>query len=118
VFGLVVFGVINVWLANALAIEPAKLVEPRDEIIRPFNGKDLTGFTAWLRTADRTEDENNYSVESGMIRISGEGMGYLGTVDACYNVFPAGGRILLENEKNEIYFRNFEIRPLSRRKDR
>jgi len=34
------------------------------------------------------------------------------TVNECYNVFPTAGRILLENEKNEIYFRNLEIRPL------
>jgi hypothetical protein len=34
------------------------------------------------------------------------------TVNECYNVVPAAGRILLENEKNEILFRNFEIRPL------
>ena len=35
------------------------------------------------------------------------------TVNECYDVFPSGGRILLENEKNEIFFRNFEIRPLA-----
>ncbi len=34
------------------------------------------------------------------------------TVNECYNVFPAAGKILLENEKNEIYYRNIEIRPL------
>ena len=33
-------------------------------------------------------------------------------VNECYNVYPTAGRILLENEKNEIYFRNLEIRPL------
>ena len=36
-------------------------------------------------------------------------------VNECYDVFPAFGKILLENEKNEIYFRNLEIRPLPRR---
>lgn len=33
-------------------------------------------------------------------------------VNECYDVFPTVGRILLENEKNEIYFRNLQIRPL------
>lgn len=33
-------------------------------------------------------------------------------VNECYDVFPTAGKILLENEKNEIYFRNLEIRPL------
>jgi hypothetical protein len=35
------------------------------------------------------------------------------TVNECYDVFPVAGRILLENEKNEIYFRKLEIRPLT-----
>ena len=34
------------------------------------------------------------------------------TVNECYDVFPTAGHILLENERNEIYFRNLEIRPL------
>ena len=33
-------------------------------------------------------------------------------VNECYNVHPSGGRILFENEKNEIFFRNMLIRPL------
>lgn len=40
------------------------------------------------------------------IKINGE------IVNECYDVFPSAGRILLENEGNEIYFRNFEIHPL------
>ncbi len=34
-------------------------------------------------------------------------------VNEVYDVFPAAGKILLENEKNEIFFRNLEIRPLT-----
>lgn len=59
--------------------------EPGDSVIRPFNGRDLSGFTTWLRKSDRNETENNYSVTDGMIHISGEGMGYLATVDAYRN---------------------------------
>ncbi len=33
-------------------------------------------------------------------------------VNECYDVFPTAGKILLENEKNEIFFRNLQIRPL------
>jgi len=40
------------------------------------------------------------------IKINGE------TVNACYDVFPSAGKILLQNEGNEIYFRNLEIRPV------
>ena len=34
------------------------------------------------------------------------------TVNECFAVHPAAGRILLQNEGNEIFFRNFELRPL------
>jgi hypothetical protein len=36
------------------------------------------------------------------------------TVNECFDVHPAVGRILLQNEGNEVYFRNFELRPLAR----
>ena len=36
-------------------------------------------------------------------------------VNECYDVYPASGKILFENEKDEIYFRNLEIRPLGKR---
>lgn len=35
------------------------------------------------------------------------------TVNECYEVFPSSGRILFQNEGNEIYFRNFELRPVA-----
>ena len=36
-------------------------------------------------------------------------------VNQCFDVYPTAGKILLENEKNEIFFRNIEIRPISTR---
>jgi hypothetical protein len=33
-------------------------------------------------------------------------------VNSCYDVFPAGGKILLQSEGFEIYFRNVTLRPL------
>ena len=39
-------------------------------------------------------------------------------VNECYDVYPAAGRILLENEKNEIHFRNLVLRPLQHRNRR
>ncbi|MCS7045431.1 MAG: DUF1080 domain-containing protein [Gemmataceae bacterium] len=33
-------------------------------------------------------------------------------VNRCYDVFPAAGKILLQTEGFEIYFRRFELRPL------
>jgi len=39
------------------------------------------------------------------VKVNGE------VVNACYNVFPAGGRILLQDEGHEVYFPNFTIGP-------
>jgi hypothetical protein len=36
------------------------------------------------------------------------------TVNECFEVAPRSGKILLQNEGNEIFFRNFEIRPLDK----
>jgi hypothetical protein len=34
-------------------------------------------------------------------------------VNECFDVYPSAGKILLQNEGNEIFFRNVEIRPLA-----
>lgn len=57
-------------------------VSPRDEIIRPFNGSDLSGFTKWLEATGHDDPQSDYRVTDGMIHIGGRGMGYLATVDA------------------------------------
>lgn len=41
------------------------------------------------------------------IKVNGQ------TVNECYDVFPAAGRILLQIEGFEIFFRKFELQPLS-----
>ena len=71
--------------STAWCDQPTSPIEPRGNVIRPFNGRDLSGFTTWLRKADRNATEKNYSAQDGAIRISGEGMGYLATVDSYQN---------------------------------
>jgi hypothetical protein len=41
------------------------------------------------------------------IKVNGQ------TVNECYDVLPAAGKILLQNEGNEIMFRNWELRPVA-----
>jgi hypothetical protein len=36
------------------------------------------------------------------------------TVNECYDVFPSAGKILLQSEGFEVFFRNFELRPLKK----
>ncbi len=68
-----------------LCAEPTSPIKPRGKAIRPFNGKDLSGFSTWLRKSDRNETEKNYTVVDDTIHISGEGMGYLATVESYKN---------------------------------
>ncbi len=52
------------------------------EIIRPFNGRDLSGFTPWLKATGAKDPDGVFSAEDGMIHVSGEGAGYLATREA------------------------------------
>ena len=60
----------------------APTISPQDEVLRPFNGKDLTGLSTWLKGSGRDDPNGVFSVVDGMIRISGEGIGYLATVNS------------------------------------
>ena len=48
-----------------------------------FNGRDLTGFYTWLRDTKRDDPRRVFSVtDDGLLRISGDGFGYLATEKA------------------------------------
>ncbi len=68
-------------LADAQALMNQVLQEAvaPSEPIRLFNGKDLTGWYTWLKESGREDPKKVFSVVDGMIRISGEGAGYLAT---------------------------------------
>ena len=57
---------------------PAEAIAPT-EVIRPFNGRDLTGFTTWLKETGHEDPERTFRVTEGMIHVTGEGAGYLAT---------------------------------------
>ena len=56
----------------------AEAVAPR-EVVRLFNGKDLTGLTTWLKDTQRDDPRKVFSVSDGMLHLSGEGNGYVAT---------------------------------------
>ena len=64
---------------------PEAPISPGHQVIQLFNGKDLSGFTTWLKDTGRADPRKVYTVENGMIHISGEGMGYLATEKAYRN---------------------------------
>ena len=82
--------VLVVFIAGACASVPAsECEEPNEgsgqpvfsptERIELFNGLDLSGFYTWQSDTQRNDPRDVYSVKDGMLRISGEGLGYLAT---------------------------------------
>jgi len=66
-------------LAQADAGEP---IQPTNQVLHLFNGRDLAGFHTWLVDTKREDPRRVFTVTNGLIRISGEGLGYLSTEKA------------------------------------
>lgn len=68
-------------LPHLLAREPesAEAVTPERGAIHLFNGRDFSGLYTWLVDTKRQDPRQVFTVTNGMIRISGEGLGYLST---------------------------------------
>ncbi len=57
-----------------------KVISPlAGEVLLPFNGQDLTGFTSWLQGIGTEDPDHVYTVKEGTLHLNGEGMGYLAT---------------------------------------
>jgi hypothetical protein len=61
------------------ATAPPTAESPKNKPVILFNGKDLSGFTTWLVDTKREDPRRVFLVTDGMIRISGDGFGYLAT---------------------------------------
>ncbi len=64
----------------ATAEEPTQTeaIRPR-EVITLFSGKDLSGLSTWLQDTKSADPRGVFAVRDGIIRISGDGNGYLAT---------------------------------------
>jgi hypothetical protein len=70
----------DVWSKAVQAAETKKEpLSPKGGIIQLFNGKDLTGLYGWLKDTQYDDPRKVFSVQDGLLRISGEVDGYLGT---------------------------------------
>ena len=66
-------------LIAAAAARAGEAVSPSD-VTPLYNGKDLTGFHTWLADTKRDDPRRVFSVTpEGLLRISGDGFGYLST---------------------------------------
>jgi hypothetical protein len=54
-------------------------LSPAGEVVRLFNGKDLTGLYTWLKDTKYEDPHEVFTVQDGLLRISGEVDGYLAT---------------------------------------
>ena len=76
-------GIMFVALVGRTGAAEDQPISPSDGVIRLFNGKDLSGWTPWLKGIGRKNPNQVYSIKDGAIRISGEGLGYLATEKSC-----------------------------------
>lgn len=76
------------WLACLLVILSPSVTQcataPKD-FIPLFNGQNLEGLYTWLVDSHHEDPRKVFSVSNGQIRISGDGLGYLGTKESHQN---------------------------------
>ena len=56
----------------------AEPVSPR-EVVRLFNGHDLTGLSTWLKDTKHDDPRRVFRVTDGVLHITGDGFGYVAT---------------------------------------
>ncbi len=54
-------------------------ISPREGAIRLFNGMDLGGLYTWLKDTKYQDPHNVFTIQDGMLHISGNGIGYVCT---------------------------------------
>jgi hypothetical protein len=59
--------------------EDTEAISPQGGVIRLFNGKNLDGLYTWLQDTKYEDPRKVFTVERGMLHISGDGMGYVCT---------------------------------------
>jgi hypothetical protein len=60
-------------------LDETRTETPEGKVIELFNGKDLAGFYPWLKDTRYGDPRKVFSVQDGLLRISGEVDGYLAT---------------------------------------
>jgi hypothetical protein len=78
--------------------EAGAALSPRGAVVPLFNGKDLSGLYVWLKDSKFEDPRRVFTVEDGLLRISGEVDGYLATRQA--------------HKDYHLVVRKFELHPL------
>ncbi|HKS37302.1 MAG TPA: DUF1080 domain-containing protein, partial [Verrucomicrobiae bacterium] len=72
-------------LLLCLLVVSLEAASPTGEVIQLFNGRNLDGLYTWLVDTKREDPRRVFSVTDGMIRVSGDGLGYLATEKEYHN---------------------------------
>ena len=67
---------------SVLGTEP---LAPKSKTVSLFNGRDLSGLYTWLADAKHEDPRHVFTVTNEVLRISGEGLGYLSTRESYAN---------------------------------
>src|SRR5688572_22373458 len=78
---------VSLFVAAALPCSPARAadpepISPKDKVIRPLAGKNFEGLYTWLKESGREDPKKVFTIEDGVLHISGEGAGYVATEQA------------------------------------
>ena len=70
-----------IFLSGGMAArgEEPQPISPKDAVIQLFNGKNFDGLYTWLSDTKYEDPRKVFTVENGMLHISGDGMGYVCT---------------------------------------
>ena len=60
-------------------------IEPKDQVITLFNGRDLTGLYTWIVDTKYEDPRKVFTVHDGLLHVSGDGYGYVTTRDTYKN---------------------------------
>lgn len=71
----------SVVILMAAIASGAELITPT-EVIRPFEQKELQGFTVWLKKTGHEDPSHVFRLDEGILRCGDEDMGYVATRDA------------------------------------
>ena len=92
-------------LSAAADESPANAITPVGEPIVLFNGRDLTGLSTWLEDSGHEDPRGVFSVEDGVLRLSGDGNGGV-TTDKAYRDY----RLVVEYKWGEKTYGSKTVR--------
>src|SRR5688572_14165201 len=100
---LVSSGFVALALFNCAVADEPKIP---NEVIRPFDQRDLGSFSTWLKKTGREDPEHVFRLDNGVLRCGDEDMGYVATKDAYKDYHLSVEYRWGRKNPNDMYVRN------------